>query len=123
MRRAALALAVLLCACEVAEHDPKTKAKPPTPLITLEDIRKIQSDGTATGLTAEAYRSEIEAIDRLVFENRALDEERRRLLAKRLEELSVRVKAASRERFLEVGAEELHRLAEVVKSDAPGRSK
>jgi hypothetical protein len=60
---------------------------------------------------ADQYRREIVMIDRLVFENEPLGETRRELLAKKLEELSARVKSDSDTRFLEIESAELRKLA------------
>jgi uncharacterized protein (TIGR03067 family) len=64
-----------------------------------------------TILNADQYRREIVMIDRLVFENEPLGETRRDLLAKKLEELSVRVKSDSDTRFIEIESAELRKLA------------
>ncbi len=70
-------------------------------------------------LSAEAYQPEIMAIDRLVFEPQAVTPDRREALAKSLEELSRRVKAESKSRFLAIEALEIRRLAEAAKGLPP----
>jgi uncharacterized protein (TIGR03067 family) len=69
-----------------------------------------------TILNADQYRREIAMIDRLVFESEPLGETRRELLAKKLEELSTRVKSTSDTRFLEIESAELGKLAAYAQS-------
>jgi hypothetical protein len=66
-------------------------------------------------LTAEDYRREITAIDRLVFAEGPLDQSRRNALAGELEGLSRRMKASSDSRFIAIEALEVRRLAEAAK--------
>jgi hypothetical protein len=70
-------------------------------------------------LNADEYRTEISAIDRLVFEEMPLDRERRTALAAKLEELAKGIRAKMDSRFLELESLELKRLAEMTKSLAP----
>ncbi|MEO8430950.1 MAG: hypothetical protein ABI592_05525 [Acidobacteriota bacterium] len=73
-------------------------------------------------LSAEAYRSEIAGIDRLVFDEGPFMEKRGAELAESLENLARRVKAASDSRFLAIESLELRHLASVSKglsADAP----
>ena len=66
-------------------------------------------------LSAESYRHEIAAIDRLVFEAGAFGTARRETLATTLGALAGRVKAGADSRFLAIEAFELRRLAEAAK--------
>jgi hypothetical protein len=70
-------------------------------------------------LNADEYRTEICAIDRLVFEELPLDRERRTALATKLEELAKGIRAKMDSRFLELESLELKRLAQMTKSLAP----
>ena len=70
-------------------------------------------------LNADEYRTQIIAIDRLVFEELPLDRERRGALAAKLEELAKGIRATMDSRFLELESLELKRLAEMTKSLAP----
>jgi hypothetical protein len=63
-------------------------------------------------LNADEYRSEITEIDRLVFDKKPFDKERRALLATKLEELAARVKAAKESHFLDIEAYEIKKLAD-----------
>jgi len=76
-----------------------------------ESVSRPEGSFQGTILNADQYRREIAMIDRLVFENAPLTETRRELLAKKLEELSVRVKSDSDTRFLEIESAELTKLA------------
>lgn len=67
-------------------------------------------------LSAETYRSEIMKIDRLVFESRPFNSERRQSLAQSLEELSRSVRSASDSRFLKIESLEIRRLAEAARN-------
>ncbi len=70
-------------------------------------------------LSAEAYRTEIAAIDRLVFEEGPYSGKRGRALGERLEELARRVKAASDSRSLTIESLELRHLASVARDFPP----
>lgn len=73
-------------------------------------------------LSGEEYREEITGIDRLVFEERPFQEARRDALAKKLDELAARVKAASDSSFLALESLEIRRLASGTRNlplDAP----
>lgn len=99
----AIAVSVSLCACS---GDADFSAVAPTPVT----------------LNADEYRQEITDIDRLVFEERPLTDERRGTLADKLEELAKRVKTSSDSRFIAIEALELRRFASGTKSlppDAP----
>jgi len=63
-------------------------------------------------LNADEYRQEITDIDRLVFDEKPFDKDRRALLAAKLGELAARVKAAKDSHFLEIEAYEIKRLAD-----------
>lgn len=63
-------------------------------------------------LNADEYRPEITEIDRLVFDEKPFDKERRALLATRLEKLAARVKAAKESHFLDIEAYEIKKLAD-----------
>ena len=63
-------------------------------------------------LNADEYRQEITDIDRLVFDEKPFDKDRRALLATKLGELAARVKAAKDSHFLEIEAYETTRLAD-----------
>ena len=63
-------------------------------------------------LNPDEYRPEITEIDRLVFDEKPFDKERRALLATKLEELAARVKAAKESRFLDIEAYEIKKLAD-----------
>ena len=63
-------------------------------------------------LNPDEYRPEITQIDRLVFDEKPFDKERRALLATRLEELAARVKAAKESHFLDIEAYEIKKLAD-----------
>jgi hypothetical protein len=63
-------------------------------------------------LNPDEYRPEITQIDRLVFDEKPFDKERRALLATRLEELATRVKTAKESRFLDIEAYEIKKLAD-----------
>jgi len=63
-------------------------------------------------LNADEYRQEITDIDRLVFDDKPFDKDRRALLAAKLGELAERVKAARDSHFLEIEAYEIKRLAD-----------
>jgi uncharacterized protein (TIGR03067 family) len=62
-------------------------------------------------LNADQYRQEITDIDRLIFEDSPLADERRASLAARLEALSAKLKLASNSRFIAIEAAELRVLA------------
>ena len=66
-------------------------------------------------LSAEEYREDISAIDRLIFESRPWDYQRQGALATRLEGLAVRIREKVDSRFLELESLELKRLAEMAK--------
>ena len=66
-------------------------------------------------LSAEEYREDIMAIDRLIFESRPWDYQRQGALATRLEGLAVRIREKLDSRFLELESLELKRLAEMAK--------
>lgn len=70
-------------------------------------------------LQAEAYRSEITGVDRLVFEEGPYTGKRGRALAATLEALAARVKAASDSRFLLLESLELRRLGSVARDYPP----
>jgi len=72
-------------------------------------------------LSAEEYREDITAIDRLIFESRPWDYQRQGALATRLEELARRIREKFDSRFLELESLELKRLAEMAKG-LPGES-
>lgn len=61
-------------------------------------------------LNADEYRKEITEIDRLIFAPPPFGDERSNALTARLEELAVRVKAASDSKFLALEALEIRRL-------------
>ena len=63
-------------------------------------------------LNADEYRQEITDIDRLVFDEKPFDKDRRALLATKLGELAARVKAAKDSHFLEIEAYEIKKLAD-----------
>ena len=63
-------------------------------------------------LNPDEYRPEITEIDRLVFDEKPFDKERRALLAIKLEELAARVKAAKESHFLDIEAYEIKKLAD-----------
>lgn len=63
-------------------------------------------------LNPDEYRPEITEIDRLVFDEKPFDKERRALLATKLEELAARVKAAKESRFLDIEVYEIKKLAD-----------
>jgi hypothetical protein len=63
-------------------------------------------------LNPDEYRPEITEIDRLVFDEKPFDKERRALLATKLEELAARVKAAKESHFLDIEANEIKKLAD-----------
>jgi len=67
-------------------------------------------------LNADVYRQEITDIDRLVFDEKLFDKDRRALLATKLGELAARVKAAKDSHFLEIEAYEITRLADGFKN-------
>src|SRR6266436_6867196 len=67
-------------------------------------------------LNADEYRQEITDIDRLVFDEKPFDKDRRALLATKLGELAARVKAAKDSHFLEIEAYEITRLADGFKN-------
>ena len=69
----------------------------------------------AVTLNADAYRSEITGIDRLVFAEGSFDASRRQSLAGRLDELARRMKASSDSKFIAIEVLEVRRLAEVAK--------
>jgi hypothetical protein len=66
-------------------------------------------------LSAEEYREDITAIDRLIFESRPWDYQRQGALATRLEELARRTREKVDSRFLELESLELKKLAEMAK--------
>ena len=70
---------------------------------------------TPVTLSAEEYREAITNVDRLVFRTGAVDDARRRALAKELDAMAVRVKATSDSRFLLLESLELRRLAAAAK--------
>jgi hypothetical protein len=72
-------------------------------------------------LSAEEYREDITAIDRLIFESRSWDYQRQGALATRLEELALRIREKMDSRFLELESLELKKLAEMAKG-LPGES-
>jgi hypothetical protein len=63
----------------------------------------------------EEYREAITNVDRLVFGAGAVDDARRRALARELDAMAVRVKATSDSRFLLLESLELRRLAAAAK--------
>jgi hypothetical protein len=70
-------------------------------------------------LSAEAYQTELMAIDRLVFEDKPIGEPRRIALAGRLERLSKRIDSeakARKSKFLVIESLEVRHLAEISKS-------
>jgi hypothetical protein len=66
-------------------------------------------------LSAEEYREDITAIDRLIFESRPWDYQRQGALATRLEKLARRIREKVDSRFLELESLELKKLAEMAK--------
>ena len=98
-----LAVSVSLCACS---GDADFSAVAPTPVT----------------LNADEYRKEISDIDRLVFEERPLTDERRETLAGKLEELAKRVKTSSDSRYIAIEALELRRFASGTKNLPPDAS-
>ena len=67
-------------------------------------------------LNPDEYRPEITQIDRLVFDEKPFDKERRVLVAAKLEELAARVKAAKASHFLDIETFEIKKLADGSKS-------
>jgi hypothetical protein len=67
-------------------------------------------------LNANEYREEITDIDRLVFDEKPFDKDRRALLATKLAELAGHVKAAKNSHFLEIEAYEITKLADASKT-------
>jgi hypothetical protein len=84
--------ALCLCACQ---GDADFSDAAPKPII----------------LNADDDRQEITDIDRLVFSEQPLHLEQRATLARKLEELSKRVKAFAGSRFIDIEALEIQRLA------------
>ena len=82
------------------------KSAPRQPAKSLEETLEIVI------LNADEYRQEITDIDRLVFDEKPFDKDRRALLATKLGELAERVKAAKDSHFLEIEAYEIKRLAD-----------
>ena len=82
------------------------KSAPRQPAKSLEETLEIVS------LNADEYRQEITDIDRLVFDEKPFDKDRRALLATKLGELAERVKTAKDSHFLEIEAYEIKRLAD-----------
>jgi len=96
--------AVLGSLCSCGKSAPEPHAKYP------EEMMKIVI------LHADEYRQDITAIDRLVFDEKPFDKDRRALLATKLGELAARVKAAKDSHFLEIEAYEITRLADGFKN-------
>ncbi len=71
-------------------------------------------------LNADEYRSEITAIDRLVFEQSQFTETRRAALATGIDQLAARIRKSSTSRFIAIEAFELKALAGRYRRAAPG---
>jgi hypothetical protein len=82
------------------------KSAPEPPPKPLEETLQVVM------LNADEYRQEITDIDRLVFDEKPFDDDRRTLLATKLGELASRVKTAKDSHFLEIEAYEIKRLAD-----------
>jgi len=63
-------------------------------------------------LNPDQYRQEITDIDRLVFDEKPFDKDRRALLVTKLGELAGRVETAGDSRFLKIEAYEIQKLAD-----------
>jgi hypothetical protein len=70
-------------------------------------------------LSAEAYQTEIMDIDRLVFDEKPVTDQRRETLSARIESLSRRITQGSDSTFLKLEAHELRRLAALAKRLPP----
>jgi hypothetical protein len=82
------------------------KSAPEPPPKPLEETLQVVT------LNADEYRQEITGIDRLVFDEKPFDDDRRALLAAKLGELAARVKTAKDSHFLEIEAYEIRRLGD-----------
>ena len=82
------------------------KSTPEAPAKSTEEMLQLVI------LNPDEYRPEITEIDRLVFDEKPFDKERRALLATRLDELAARVKAAKESHFLDIEAYEIKKLAD-----------
>ena len=100
-----IVLAALLAALSgCGKSAPESPAKSPEEMLQL------------VILNPDEYRLEITQIDRLVFDEKPFDKERRVLLANKLEELAARVKAAKESHFLDIEAYEIKKLGEGAKN-------
>ena len=105
MRKMTAALGLLL-ACMACSREADFSGMVPQPVI----------------LPAESYRTEILAIDRLVFGNDPVDDARRTELAAQLEGLAKRIVVGSDSRFLKLESLELRALAGRAPFAEPARS-
>ena len=97
---------VIILAASLAPLSGCGKSTPEAPAKSAEETLQLVI------LNADEYRPEISEIDRLVFDEKPFDKERRALLATRLEELAARVKAAKESHFLDIEAYEIKKLAD-----------
>jgi hypothetical protein len=82
------------------------KSTPEAPAKSAEETLQLVT------LNPDEYRPEITQIDRLVFDKKPFDKERRALLATKLQELAARVKVAKESHFLDIEAYEIKKLAD-----------
>ena len=101
---------LIILAASLAALSGCGKSVPESPAKSAEEMLQLVI------LNPDEYRPEITEIDRLVFDEKPFDKERRALLATRLEELAARVKAAKESRFLDIEAYEIKKLADGAKN-------
>ena len=89
-----------------------SSSSPITPISPARKWTRTKETLEIVILNADEYRQEITDIDRLVFDEKPFDKDRRALLATKLGELAERVKAAKDSHFLEIEAYEIKRLAD-----------